>query len=35
MEINRRVLARLADWLTFACILLAAEVILQTINIIE
>jgi hypothetical protein len=35
MELNRRTLDRLANWLTFACILLSAEVILQTISILE
>jgi hypothetical protein len=35
MKVNRRTLDRLANWLTFACILLSAEVILQTINVLE
>ncbi len=35
MEVNRRTLDRLANWLTFACGLLSAEVLLQTISIIE
>ncbi|HTB70268.1 MAG TPA: hypothetical protein VK707_04755 [Solirubrobacteraceae bacterium] len=35
IEVNRRTLDRLASWLTVACILLAAEVVLQTISIVK
>ncbi|MFI4991493.1 MAG: hypothetical protein ACHQHO_11350 [Solirubrobacterales bacterium] len=35
LDRNRRVLDGLADWLTRGCLLLAVEVVLQTISIID
>ena len=35
LELNRRVMDRLGDWLTLGCVLLAVEIVLTTMSIID